>query len=761
MNKINTIFGVVISSVIASNGETIFGGDDTIDVDNWTTSSVVFDDTVQSGHSLNWENVVVNDVTVDSAGNKFDLEWEAGTNYTIGHLFVYNESYDLASEAGGIQALLMTADFEATAFANWSPVVAVTDGGITNYYRWNHSGNAWNGNGALNFSDPFPADDPNQFDLSQLGNGTNPALGIWGKLNSLSTDFGGTRINADSPNLQAAAGTVQFGFIQWGGSTGGNVTNQTFSTEIESFEVVINPGGVTAPEIVTSPGTTSSATSISASGEVTNTGNDVPFVTVYYGTTDGGIDPVSWDGQVDGGAQVGTFSVLIEGLSSNTNYFYRVFASNSAGTTWADSSESVMTLSPATPAVEVLPGSSSSAGSLTMNGQVTDTGNEDPEITIFYGTTDGGPNPGSWDEVAFVGLSGGAFSQTVTGLAGNTTYFYRAFAENSGGLAWASTTESAVTLDYAGVPNSLASSSFDYLYEMDENPSGQDLDGAGNASDWFENPAMATGVDQQMWTPQTYAGGVASSNQAAAIPEALFRSDYTGSISRQSILGDFTVEVAIRIKEGTITSPDFDLGGFGMFINPPGQNSLRLNINESELSTGLGESVTTTASNTAGMTVFRVAYVESDQRFWVWRDGALVYGDSPAGGGGIEGSETSLYAGGGYLLGDFASDISGDWDIEYIRLHNEAVAPTGASPFGDVAITGFGFVNETTVFIDFLGEASRAYDVLSSTNLSEFTTAEDPINGTSATTNAEGIGRVEIGVSGRVPGKLFFRIEKP
>ena len=739
--------------MMSSSGETVFGGADTTNVDNWTTSSVVFDDTVQSGHSLNWENVVVNDVAVDSAGNKFDLEWEAGTNYTIGHLFIYNESYDLASEVGGIQGLLMTADFEATAFPNWSPVVAVTDAGVTNYYRWNHSGNSWNGNEALDFS-------LGQFDLSQLGNASNGALAIWGKLNAIAGNFGGTRINDDNPNLQAAAGTVQFGFIQWGASTGGNIANQTFSTTIDSFEVVVNPGDATAPSVVTSEGTALSATSISAAGEVTDTGNESPIVTIYYGTTDGGTDDASWEGLVDTGVQTGTFATLIEGLSSGTNYFYRALATNSAGSTWADSSQSVMTLIPGSPSIEVSPGSSTGAGSLTMNGMVTASGNEDPEVTLFYGTTDGGTNAGTWDDSIFIGSVGGAFSETVTGLLGNTTYFYRAFAENSGGLDWAPTSESGTTQDFSGLPNSLASSGFDYLYEMEENPSGQDLDAAGIA-DWFVNPAMATGVDQEMWTPQTYAGGIGSSNQGAAIPEALFRSDYGGSISRVSILGDFTVEVAVRLKEGTIAFPDTDLGGFGMFINPPGEPAFRLNINEDEMSTGLGDGVVSTASNSAGMTVFRVAYVEADQRYWAWRDGVLIYGDDLAPGGGVEGSENSLYAGGGYLLGDFASDLSGDWDIEYLRLHNEAVAPTGASPFGDVVVTGFGFVSETTVFIEYLGESSRAYDITSSADLRDFTTVENPINGTSSTTDAAGVGRVEIGVSGRVPGKLFFRVEKP
>ena len=741
-------------SMMNSNAETVFGGTDTTDVDNWTTSSLVFDDTVQSGHSLNWENVVVNNVTVDSAGNQFDLEWETATNYTIGHLFIYNESYDLASEAGGIQGLLMTADFEATAFANWSPVVAVSDGGVTNYYRWNHSGNSWNGNGALDFS--MGGD----FDLSQLGNAPNTATAIWGKLNAAATGFGGTRANADNPNLQAATGTVQFGFLQWGASTGGSVANQTFSTVIESFEVVVNPGDATAPVVITTEGTALSATSISATGEVTDTGNETPKVTIYYGTSDGVMDALAWDGFFDAGSQAGSFAATIEGLSANTTYFYRAQATNSAGSSWADTTESVMTLSPSTPTVVVLPGTSDLAGSIKMNGEVTDNGNEDPEITIFYGTTDGGTNPGSWDEVTFVGTAGGAFSVTVTGLPGDTVYFYRAFAENSGGLAWSDTTESATTQSYAGVPNSLDSSGFDFQYEMDVNPSDQDLDAAGSAFDWFANPATGSGVDQQMWTPQTYAGGIATSNQGAATPEALFRSDFGGSISRESISGDFTVEVAVQLKAGTILSPEFDLGGFGIFINPPALPAFRLNINEDELSTGLGNEIAPTGNNTGGLTLFRVAYVEADQRFWVWRNGVLIYGDTVSPGGGTEGSEPSVYAGGGFLLGDFAADLSGDWDIDYIRVHNEAVAPTNVIA-GDLAVTGFGFVNDNTVFIDFVGESNRGYAIKSSSDLTGFTTSETPVNGTTGTTDASGVGRVEINVTGRVIDQLFFRVENP
>lgn len=99
---------------------------------------------------------------------------------------------------------------------------------------------------------------------------------------------------------------------------------------------------------------------------MTETGNEAPFVTAYYGTTDGGINPAAWDGLVDAGAQVGTFTALIEGLTPDTNYFYRMFASNSGGTAWAASSVMFTTLSPSAPGVEVLAGNSALAGSLTM-----------------------------------------------------------------------------------------------------------------------------------------------------------------------------------------------------------------------------------------------------------------------------------------------------------------------------------------------------------------------------------------------------------
>ncbi len=734
--------------------ETIFGGDQTTDVNNWTTSSVAFDDTVQSGHSMNWENVITNTATIDGVEGEFDLTWEADANFTIGHLFMYNETLDLATLANGIERFYWVADFESPAFTNWSPVVSVTDGGVTRYYRWNHSNNDWSGNGPLNFSAPFNGDDPYRFDLSQLGNGTNTATGIWGELNATSANFAGTRDNLTGPNLQAATGEVRFGFIQWGASNAGALESQSFSTVIECFEVIINSDPGVAPVVEADAEITVTAVSAEVTGQLTTFGTDFSNVTVYYGATDGGTDPGAWDASIPAGFRFCDFTFEIAGLTRNTTYFYRLFAENGAGSDWSDSAGTFTTLLASAPAIAVTPGNSSRPSEANFTGDVTDTGNENPIVTLFIGTTDQGTNAGAWDANFDLGEQGGTFTARIQDLQSETQYFYRAFAENSAGGAWSPTTESVMTIALEGVPNILAAADFDYLYEMNENPGNQDLDMAGSANDWFAASAQATGVDQTMIIPQSYADGIASSNQGAAIPEALFRSDFTGSISRTSLSGNFTVEVALRLKAGTIAAPGIDLGGFAIFLDPVGQRALRLNINETGVSTGDGAGMATvTGSNTDAFHLFRIAYVAADQRYSVWRDGFPVFAGETA----LAATNDSVFGAGGFFLGDYAFDISGDWEVDYIGLHDEAVAPAGV--IESLAVVGSGFVTPSIFFIDFKGRPNASYNVMSSTDLNGFETMEALNFEADGTTDENGLGRAEINVVGRVPGKLFFRLE--
>ena len=240
--KLFTIFtSCLVAGASSALAATVnYGGAATQDVDNWTTNSNPFVQGGTTGYSANWENVVQNSAAIDSANNEFDLTFEATTNYTIGHIFLYNEVFDLAGTTGGVETLSMTAEFNASNFANWSPVIAAADGGTTTFYRWNHSNNTWSGNGPLDFS-------LGNFDLSQNGNAANTTTVIWGSLNNTATAFSGTRNNNDNPNLQATSGTLQFGFLQWGASTGGSVPTANFTTAIDSFEVEIGFTAIPEP----------------------------------------------------------------------------------------------------------------------------------------------------------------------------------------------------------------------------------------------------------------------------------------------------------------------------------------------------------------------------------------------------------------------------------------------------------------------------------------------------------------------------------
>lgn len=85
--------------------------------------------------------------------------------------------------------------------------------------------------------------------------------------------------------------------------------------------------------------------------------------------------------------------------------------------------------------------------SATIGGTVTDIGDAAPSITLFYGTTDGGTNSGSWDSsITLPDTHSGAFSGNISGLSPAQTYFFSARATNSAGVSWASPAGSFETL---------------------------------------------------------------------------------------------------------------------------------------------------------------------------------------------------------------------------------------------------------------------------------------------------------------------------
>ncbi|RKY10080.1 MAG: hypothetical protein DRP66_00630 [Planctomycetota bacterium] len=94
------------------------------------------------------------------------------------------------------------------------------------------------------------------------------------------------------------------------------------------------------------------------------------------------------------------------------------------------------------PTVINAPAASITSNSARLNGEVTDNGNEDPTVTVYWGDNDGGTTPGNWDNADTIGTQGSTFYDDISSLSPETTYYFRAYAVNSMGGDWADSTAS-------------------------------------------------------------------------------------------------------------------------------------------------------------------------------------------------------------------------------------------------------------------------------------------------------------------------------
>ena len=102
---------------------------------------------------------------------------------------------------------------------------------------------------------------------------------------------------------------------------------------------------INKPSVRNSVGAKSiTANSARLTGEITNTGGENPTIRIYYGTSDGDTNPGLWDHYAEGAVGLGSFYVDLSGLSSGTKYYYKCYASNSAGSNWASGTATFTTL---------------------------------------------------------------------------------------------------------------------------------------------------------------------------------------------------------------------------------------------------------------------------------------------------------------------------------------------------------------------------------------------------------------------------------
>jgi hypothetical protein len=185
--------------------------------------------------------------------------------------------------------------------------------------------------------------------------------------------------------------------------------------------------------------TVNSATSIGGikatiSSTVTYLGvNSIIDKGVVYATH---TNPTFADSHVSNGSGAGTYSSSLTGLSLNTTYYVRAYATTSYGTFYSDQVEELsFTTRTTSLAIVTTANASNILGTLaTSGGEVTDEG--DSSVTQKGVCINATGTPTTADTVFSDGVGLGIFVSSISGLQNATTYYVRAYSTNSFGTSY-------------------------------------------------------------------------------------------------------------------------------------------------------------------------------------------------------------------------------------------------------------------------------------------------------------------------------------
>jgi len=143
----------------------------------------------------------------------------------------------------------------------------------------------------------------------------------------------------------------------------------------------------------------------------------------------------------------GNFSGNLTGLSPNTIYYVKAYATNSQGTCYGSQLSFTTLLNITIPTVTTTDVTTFTSTSATVGGNVTSDGNATvTDHGVYWGTSQ---NPESTGTKLQIGSGTGTFSTSLSGLSPNTTYYVKAYATNSQGTGYGNevsfTTTSTVT----------------------------------------------------------------------------------------------------------------------------------------------------------------------------------------------------------------------------------------------------------------------------------------------------------------------------
>lgn len=188
---------------------------------------------------------------------------------------------------------------------------------------------------------------------------------------------------------------------------------------------------IALPTVVTTGSSSTSFTSVTLSGSVTDDGGANVFERGFYFTSTGAPNQFS-PSIIASGSGIGNYSAMPTGLIPNTVYNFVAYAKNASGIALSNSVLNFRTLTPNPPSITTTSVTAITENSFQSGGNiVTDGGAPIIQRGICWNTTGA---PTTANNITNNGIGIGSFSSFASSLAPYTTYYVRAYAINSGGV---------------------------------------------------------------------------------------------------------------------------------------------------------------------------------------------------------------------------------------------------------------------------------------------------------------------------------------
>jgi len=312
---------------------------------------------------------------------------------------------------------------------------------INMMFRYNSANPDWTYSSQLQTTVTVTADSSSTY----VGTYTYPTYTL-----SVTKDGTGTGTVTSSPSGINCGGSCSYDFPQ-GANSYVTLTTSTDGTFTGWSDGCTGPGQcvvamdaaknvnatftVVVPTLTTTTVSSIAQTIATGGGNITSSGGaSVTAKGVVWDTSPNPTTALST--KTSDGIGVGSFSSSITGLSANTLYHIRAYATNSAGTSYGSDETFttlayVPTLTTTSPVTDITQSSATGGGNISSNGGATVTARgvvwntlSDPTIALSTKTSDGSGN--------------GSFTSSITGLSISTLYHVRAYATNSAGTAYGS-----------------------------------------------------------------------------------------------------------------------------------------------------------------------------------------------------------------------------------------------------------------------------------------------------------------------------------